>query len=221
MTTYETTASHDKALTGRRSLLALAGAALFATAVPWPAAAAAAPAAPIEQLDGALLATMKAGNGGRSFSTRYAALAPVIEQVFDLRTVLAGSVGFSWPTLPPQEKTRLASAFLRYTVATYVANFDSYNGQFFEIEPGVREVGNGEVVVRTRLMRRDRSPVVLDYVMRRGAAGWKAVDVLTDGSISRVAVQRSDFQELLASGGVPALAAGLERKAANLSGGVA
>jgi phospholipid transport system substrate-binding protein len=45
------------------------------------------------------------------------------------------------------------------------------------------------------------------------------VGVLTDGSISRVALQRSDFQALLASGGAPALAAGLERKAVTLSGG--
>jgi phospholipid transport system substrate-binding protein len=45
------------------------------------------------------------------------------------------------------------------------------------------------------------------------------VDVLTDGTISRVAVQRSDFQQLLQSGGVAAaLTAGLQRNVANLSG---
>ena len=42
--------------------------------------------------------------------------------------------------------------------------------------------------------------------------------MLTDGTISQVAVQRSDFGGLLASGGAPALRAGLERKVANLSG---
>jgi phospholipid transport system substrate-binding protein len=57
--------------------------------------------------------------------------------------------------------------------------------------------------------------------MRNGPSGWKAVDVLANGSISRVAVQRSDFRELLASGGVPALMAALQRKVANLSGGMA
>ena len=43
--------------------------------------------------------------------------------------------------------------------------------------------------------------------------------VLSDGSISQVAVQRSDFRGLIASGGAPALQAGLERKVANLSNG--
>ena len=211
-------------LAGRRSALALGAAALFAAALPWQAAhaqtaAASSPTMPVEALDNALLAAMKAGNG-TPFAARYGALAPVIEQVFDLEKVLAGSVGFSWPTLPPAQKASLAAAFRRYTVATYVANFDSYDGQSFEVLPAVRAVGNGELVVQTRLIRRDKAPVALDYVMRRGADGWKVVDVLTDGSISRVAVQRSDFQELLASGGVPALTDGLARKAENLSGGM-
>lgn len=214
----------DGLLIGRRSVLLLAPAALFAAGLPWRARAqtgiGAAPAAPVAQLDSALLTAMKAGSGGASFSARYAVLAPAIEQAFDLETVLAGSVGFSWPTLPEEQKAALRAAFRRYIVATYVANFDSYNGQRFEIVPHLREVGNGEVVVRTRLLRRGRSPVKLDYVMRQRPAGWKIADVLTDGSISRVAVQRSDFQELLAGGGEPALAAGLTRKAAKLSGGV-
>jgi phospholipid transport system substrate-binding protein len=223
MTGYETT------LTGRRGVFTLAAAALVAATIPWRVAnaqsaggaAAIMPPAimPIQQLDGALLAAMKAGDG-TPFTERYRALEPVIEQVFDLDTVLAGSVGFSWPSLPPAQKAALAVAFRRYTVATYVANFDSYDGQSFRVSSAVRDVGNGEVVVQTQLMRRDNSPVVLDYVMRQGPAGWKIVDVLTDGSISRVAVQRSDFEELLASGGVPALAAGLARKVENLSGGV-
>ena len=83
----------------------------------------------------------------------------------------------------------------------------------------MRTLGNGEVVVNSRLIRADGSSVALDYVMRRGPAGWQAVDVLTDGSISRVAVQRSDFRELLSSGGAPALVEGLQHKVADLSGG--
>jgi phospholipid transport system substrate-binding protein len=60
--------------------------------------------------------------------------------------------------------------------------------------------------------------VKLSYVMRQTPAGWKAVDVLADGSISRVAVQRSDFRALLANGGSPALVASLEQKVSELAG---
>ena len=47
----------------------------------------------------------------------------------------------------------------------------------------------------------------LDYVMRDGNGVWRAVDVLLEGSISRVAVQRSDFRRILSSGGSEALLA--------------
>jgi len=43
--------------------------------------------------------------------------------------------------------------------------------------------------------------------------------VLLEGSISRVAVQRSDFRNALASGDADALIASLRRKVADLSGG--
>ena len=76
----------------------------------------------------------------------------------------------------------------------------------------------GEVVVATQISPRSGSPTRLDYVMRQMPSGWRAVDVLADGSISRVAVQRSDFQSLLASGG-QALIASLQRKVQTLSGG--
>jgi phospholipid transport system substrate-binding protein len=208
---------------GRRGLLGLAVTALVVGNSWRPASAdtgddASAKAA-VQQLNDALLAAMKAG-ARTPFTDRYRALDPVVTQVFDLDAVLAASIGLSWATLSSTQKAELATAFRRYTVSSYVANFDTYNGQSFEVLPTVRTVGNGEVVVQTRLLRTNDSPLKLDYVMRRGPAGWQVVDVLTDGSISRVAVQRSDFRELLSGGGVHALTAGLDRKVGNLSGGM-
>ena len=209
---------------GRRGLLSFAATA-FAAVIPWRPAAAgiadgAGASAPIQQLDAALLAAMKAGRSTR-FAQRFDALAPVIEQTFDLDAVLAASVGLRWPDLPGDQKAQLLAAFRRYTVASYAANFDNYAGQTLQISPAARSVGNGEVVVETKLTATDGSSHQLDYVMRNGPSGWRAVDVLADGSISRVAVQRSDFRHLLASGGVPALLGGLQQKVANLSGGMA
>jgi phospholipid transport system substrate-binding protein len=208
---------------GRRDLLSLAATAVVA-AIPWRPAAAdtaddAGATAPIQQLDAALLAAMKAGRS-TPFAQRYAALATVIEQTFDLNTVLAASVGLGWSAVPSDQQAQLLAIFRRYTVASYAANFDSYSGQSFQLVPAVRSVGNGEVVVQTKLVSPDGETTQLDYVMRNGPTGWKAVDVLAAGSISRVAVQRSDFRRALASGGVPALTVALQHKVANLSDGV-
>src|ERR1700722_3820592 len=175
--------------------------------------------APIQRLDGALLGTMQSGPK-MSFAQRFATLAPVIEQTFDLDAILAASVGLRWPDLPNDQKAQIDAAFRRYTVASYASNFDSYDGQTFQVSPDVREVGNGEVIVRTKLVARDGSSTPLDYVMRGDQTGWKVVDVLAGGAISRVAVQRSDFRTLLTSGGAPALTVALQNKVANLSGGM-
>ena len=155
-----------------------------------------------------------------SFTQRLATLTPVIEQTFDLDAILAASIGLRWPALPTDQKAQVGAAFRRYTVAIYAANFNSYSSQTFEISPDIRDVGNGEVIVRTRLISADGTSTTLNYVMREGQVGWKAVDVLAAGAISRVAVQRSDFRNLLTGGGVPALVAALQKKVANLSGGM-
>jgi phospholipid transport system substrate-binding protein len=206
----------------RRGLLRIAG--LTMMAAPFISQAAhAAPSseltAPIERLNVALVQAMKAGRNA-AFATRYNILAPAVEQAFDLDTILRVSVGPRWATLPPDQQAQLLAAFRRYTVANYVANFDEYSGQKFEIIPESRSVGANEQVVMTRIVPADGSAAnTLSYVMRQTLGGWKAVDVLADGSISRVATQRSDFRNVLTTGGGSALVASLQRKVASLSGG--
>jgi phospholipid transport system substrate-binding protein len=213
--------SNNTNLIGRRGLLGLAVPAFIAATSWHPARAAtdAGAAAPIQRLDTALLAAMKAGRD-TAFSQRYASLEPAIERTFDLDAVLAASIGLTWAGMPSDQKAQLLAAFRRYTVASYAANFDNYTGQTFQIAPTVRKVGNGDVIVSTEIVASDGTSHKLDYVMRNVGSGWQAVDVLADGSISRVAVQRSDFRHLLSSGGAPALIAGLQRKVAGLSGGM-
>ena len=55
--------------------------------------------------------------------------------------------------------------------------------------------------------------------MRDEDAGWKVVDVLLDGTISRVAVQRSDFASLVTAGSATPLISSLKSKVSLLSNG--
>ena len=179
-------------------------------------AADSAAAQPIAQLDQALLNIMHAGKA-TPFQQRYATMEPVVQQTFDLDSILQTSVGSRWQSFTPAEQQELRSEFLRFTVASYVSNFSSFDGETFTIAPDSRNVG-AEQIVETHIVSPHGDPARLDYVMRQGGAGWRAVDVLLDGSISRVAVQRSDFRSLLA-GGPAALVASLHKKVLDLSGG--
>jgi phospholipid transport system substrate-binding protein len=175
---------------------------------------------PIRELCDNLLRIMRAG-ATTAFAQRFAMLAPVIDRVFDLSAILQVSVGPTWSSLPPDRHSALLTAFRRYTIANYVNSFDNYNGQRFEVQPDSRSLGNGDQVAQTRIISSSGESHELDYVMRQTAAAWKAVDVLADGSISRVAVQRSDFRRLVARGGGQALIDSLNQKTVDLSGAAA
>ena len=169
------------------------------------------PAMPIENFDSALLTVMKEGRQ-TAFQQRYDILAPAIEQALDLPGILRISVGFAWSSMSAEQQQQLLAAFRKYTVATYLDNFDSYNGQKFVVQPNTRQLATGEQIVFTEIIPRSGSPHKLDYVMHQLPDGtWKAIDVLADGT-SRVAVQRSDWSALISQGGASALLATMQRK---------
>lgn len=183
-----------------------------------PALAQGDPAAPIARLDTALLSAMRMGTS-TPFAQRYQTIAPAVEGAFDLPGILAASVGLGWASLTPQQKQDLLAVFTRYTIASFASNFDSYNGQRLEVVPqDQRQVGQDVVVATQIVPANGGAPTRLDYVMHQTPRGWRAVDVLADGTISRVAVQRSDFRSLLAGGNPEPLIASLNQKVASLSG---
>lgn len=160
------------------------------------------PITPIQNFDSALVAVMKQGRQ-TPFEQRYATLAPALQQALDLPGILRISVGFAWSSMSPQQQQQLLEAFRKYTIATYLDNFDGYNGQKFVVQPDTRQLATGEQIVSTEIIPKNGSPHKLDYVMHRLPDGnWKAIDVLADG-ISQAAVQRSDFGDVLSQGGAP------------------
>ena len=99
----------------------------------------------MEQLHDGLMAIMKAGKAA-PFRQRYDMIAPVIGRTFDLEVILRQVVGPRLAPLPPDQRAAVGDAFRRYTIASYVANFDTYSGQRFEVAPVVRVAGSDRVV---------------------------------------------------------------------------
>ncbi len=174
--------------------------------------------APIHALDSALLAIMRAGKA-KPFAQRFDMLAPAVDQAFNLEAILQAAVGPRWTALPAADQEALRAEFRSFTIASWVANFDSFTGETFNVQPETRALGDGAVVVQTRLAAPGAAAINLDYVMRQDGTRWRAVDVLAEGTISRVAVMRSDFRHVLAQGGGPALLARLREKVAALTAG--
>jgi phospholipid transport system substrate-binding protein len=153
-----------------------------------------------------------------SFAERMQMLTPQVRAAFDLPFILAKAVGPRFAGFPPEAQESLLQVFTEFTVASYVVNFDDYNGERFDILPQTRRAGSDEVV-QTLLVPASGEPLKLDYVVQQRNGGWKIIDVLLNGSISRVAVQRSDFRSLLGGGDAAPLIASLRGKVSRLAAG--
>jgi phospholipid transport system substrate-binding protein len=184
------------------------------------AQSASAAAQPIAALNAGIIEVMQAGRAA-PFASRMATLTPVVLKAYDLPLILQNSIGPSrWATISDPEKAELLDVFTQFTVASYVANFDAFGGEKFVIAPETRAVGH-DTVVQTKILGTAGETTRLDYVMRETGGAWHVVDVLLDGSISRVAVTRSDFRALLGQGDARPLIASLRGKVAKLSSGAA
>jgi phospholipid transport system substrate-binding protein len=198
----------------------LIAAIILSFALPTAALAAVPEAAPINTLDAALITTMKSGAAHAGFQSRYDALDPVVKQVLNLPVILQNSVGFLWSTIPAGQQQQLAALFEQFTVASYVSQFNGYDGESINVLPEEKPLG-AKKIVESQIVPADGSaPVRIDYVMADGDAGWQVTDILLNGTISQVAVHSSDFSALVTAGDASQLIAALKAKIATLSGGV-
>jgi phospholipid transport system substrate-binding protein len=167
------------------------------------------PQDPVRSFYGVLLGTMQ---DGRTLgqSGRYARLSPVVDRTFDIPTMTRLAIGPSWGTLSPTQQQQLLGAFAHYVAATYADRFDSYSGEQLQVN-GERPSGT-DVMVQTRIAKSNGETTRLDYLMRQDQGSWRISDVYLDGSISQMAVHRSEFHSILQREGVDGLVMALNRK---------
>lgn len=174
--------------------------------------------APIEQLDAGLLQAMKLGKSA-PFRQRYDLLAPLVTRAVALDLILQNGVGSGWATVLPDQQAALNSAFQHYSIGTYVAHFDTYAGERFELLPSATSAGNPIIQVKIVPGKPGDETHVLGYAMRQIGGTWKAVDVTADSSISQVVAQQAEIRSLFTRYGASGLLTRLQEKTAQLSGG--
>jgi phospholipid transport system substrate-binding protein len=188
--------------------------ALLSVLPPLPARAADNPRAVVERLSQTLLEIMKRGRE-LGFQGRVERLKPVVASAYDMVAMTKGTLGVAANKLSTEDTDRLAEAYTRFSVATYADQFDSWGGERFEVgEP--RSSANGMVVVPSQIIPGSGSPTRVDYLMHEDAGRWTIIDVLFDGSVSQVAVRRSEFVSIFRKDGLPGLITLLDDKSASL-----
>ncbi len=175
--------------------------------------------APVERLYAALVDVMK-GADELGFEGRYRALEPVVTASYDLPFMAELILGRQWEALTPEQQQRWLDAFSRFTVSTYADRFDGYGGERFEV--GFVDAGTqGTALVRTTLLRTDGEPVKLDYRVRPNAGAWRIIDVYLSGTVSELALRRSEYAGIVRREGFDALLAAVRKKIAAAEAGTA
>lgn len=161
-----------------------------------------------------LAETMKQG-GEIGFEGRYKKLDPAVRETFNLPLMTKFAVGYTWSRATQEEQNDLIAAFSKFSVATYASRFTSYDGEQFVVLD--EKPAPDGVTVETKLQPKQGDAVSLNYLMRKDEKGaWRIVDVFLNGSISELAIRRSEFGAILQREGIHSLLNSLSEKSRHM-----
>lgn len=170
----------------------------------------------VEHLHATMLSVMK-DSEALGYAGRYERLEPVVRSQFDLPFMAAKSVGRYWKTASQEERDQLVKTFSRFSVANYAGRFDGWSGQTFETL-GVDASARGTMLVRTKLLNPSGDDIQLYYRLRNGTDGrWKIIDVYLNGTVSELALRRSEYSSLIEREGFEALLIALNKRIETLA----
>lgn len=171
----------------------------------------------IEELHAQLLGVMKEAET-LGYEGREERLTPVVGDTYDVAFMARKSLGRHWKSLEAGQQQEFQAAFGKVTVANYAGRFVGWSGEVFETlgaEPGVRDTQ----LVKTRLLQPEDEDVQLDYRLHQTDAGWRIIDVYVNGTISELALRRSEYSALLQREGFEALMEAIDAKIGRLERG--
>lgn len=168
----------------------------------------------VEEFHGALLAMMK-GSDDMSFDQRVEFLTPKMGQAFDLGFMSSKSVGRQWKKLSGDQQRTWREKFEQLTISNYAGRFSDYTGEEFRTvgkEPAARDT----ILVLTRVEVPNDEDVDLNYRLRETREGWRIIDIYLKGTVSELALRRSEYSSTLKRDGFEDLATAIDEKIAEL-----
>lgn len=166
----------------------------------------------VESLHDEMLAVMKDGPA-LGFDGRLARLQKAIEARYDFAFMAEKSVGLAWKDLDEAQRAELVDRMGRLAGATYAGRMSDFSGEKFETL-GTQAAAQSTMLVRTQIVEPDGKTTSLDYRLRQTPDGPRIVDVFYDGTVSELAMRRSEYSSLLKKGGFPLLMDAIEKKIA-------
>src|SRR5262245_31246821 len=183
---------------------------LFAS-IPRMALAASSPRDVVREMSDAVIAVLQEKNLSAD-AKRQKSLVIVYGYV-DFPTMALLVLARNCASLTDAQRSDFIEEFKRHLSVTYGKNVESYNNEKVQIT-GDRDEGRDDWTVQTKILRSGgNSDIQVDYRLRQINGEWKVID-LTIERVSLVSSFRSQFQEIMANGGIDHLLKLLREKIA-------
>lgn len=192
-----------------------AGLCLFVTLVTSPviplrsAQAADSPPEVVRKLTEAVIAVLQRNN--LSADARLTTIRDIIYDYADFATISRLVLARNWSELNTIQKGQFIEEFKKYLSISYGRNVESYSHEQVLIV-GDRDEGRGDWSVQTKTRRpQPGGDVLVEYRLRQSNGEWKVIDLLIE-RVSLVSNYRSQFQAIMANGGIDHLLEILRQK---------
>lgn len=151
----------------------------------------------------------------RTVRERFDQLAPAVDEAFHFSLMTQIATGSHWKKSTDTDRKTAVNAFRGMSISTLATLFDGYSGEKFEHQ--INTSGpSGTIIVKTELIKTDKSRIEIAYVMKKFKVGWRIIDVVVDGGISELMVRRSEYRFVLRNEGLEALIGLLNSKSKQL-----
>lgn len=137
-----------------------------------------------------------------------------LRNLFDMRVVARNALEKHWASMTTEQRDEVVALLRTIIERRYIASMREAFDHAIDYKAEVADDGARRVrTVITETGKTGRTAKVsVDYVMRKGASGWRVEDMITD-SVSLVDNYKSQFNRAIKKRGVDGLLAKLRAKA--------
>jgi phospholipid transport system substrate-binding protein len=172
-------------------------AAFLVTAILRPAPAADAPTAVVEETTSGVIAILR--DAGLSSEQKRQRVEQVVLEQVDFATLSKLVLARNWSRFTEAQRGEFMTLFKNHLSMTYGRNVETYKNEKVTIT-GSRQESGGDWTVKTKIVRGGPADILVDYRLRQRDGAWKIIDVIIEG-VSLVSNFRSQFQDVVSSGG--------------------
>jgi len=140
---------------------------------------------------------------------RHDRILAVANTIFDWDEFARRCLGATWRQIDAGQRQRFVGLFRQLLAGYYLEQMDNFAGDE-KISVQGASGGGDQQVVKTLLVTRSRERMPIDYLLEKGPAGWRVVDVSVE-QISLVNNYRSRFRSYLVNRSFEELLAHLSR----------